>query len=266
MLSIKSPLDGFLSPFGVRRGGFSPAVLFAASEPGVWYDPSDTSTLFSDTAGTTPATIGGTVALMLDKSGNDLHATQPTAASRPTLRQAGTGEYYLEFDGADDGMVTPTITPGVDKVQVFAGARKLSDAAAGALMNFATAVENGSLEILAPLSAGNYRFSSKGTIERTVSATGLAAPVTNVLTCLGDIGGDSVSIRVDGTQRAISTNDQGTGNYLAYPLFVGRRLGASIPFNGHIYSLITRFGPNLDADVIDQTEAYVAGKTAGVTL
>lgn len=57
----------------LRTGGgvptFSPASLFAASEQGVWYDPSDLTTLFQDSAGTTPVTATGqTVALMLDKS------------------------------------------------------------------------------------------------------------------------------------------------------------------------------------------------------
>jgi hypothetical protein len=35
---------------------FSPASLFRNSEQGVWYDPSDFSTLFQDSAGTTPVT------------------------------------------------------------------------------------------------------------------------------------------------------------------------------------------------------------------
>jgi hypothetical protein len=53
----------------VRNGGFSPGILFAFSEPGVFLDPSDTATLFQDTAGTTPVTTPGqSVALALDKS------------------------------------------------------------------------------------------------------------------------------------------------------------------------------------------------------
>lgn len=44
-------------------------ALFAASEPGVWYDPSDITTLFQDSAGTTAVTAAGQpVGLMLDKS------------------------------------------------------------------------------------------------------------------------------------------------------------------------------------------------------
>jgi len=48
---------------------FTPGRLFGAGEVGVWYDPSDLTTLYQDTAGTTPVTAAGqTVALMLDKS------------------------------------------------------------------------------------------------------------------------------------------------------------------------------------------------------
>lgn len=60
--------------------------VFAKGQQGVWYDPSDLSTLFQDSAGTIPVT--GTeqpVGLMLDKSGNGNHATQPTASKRPVL-------------------------------------------------------------------------------------------------------------------------------------------------------------------------------------
>jgi len=52
-----------------NTGSFSPAALFAASEVGVWYDPSDLTTLYQDSAGTTPVTaVEQPVGLMLDKS------------------------------------------------------------------------------------------------------------------------------------------------------------------------------------------------------
>ncbi len=66
---------------------FTPKKLFAAGEQGVWYDPSDFSTLFQDSAGTTPVTaIEQPVGLILDKSGRGNHAFQPTTTSRPILR------------------------------------------------------------------------------------------------------------------------------------------------------------------------------------
>lgn len=79
---------------------FTPAVLFASSEQGFWFDPSDLSSMFQDTAGTIPVTAAGQqVARINDKSGRGNYATQATAANRPILRQDAGGRYYLEFNG-----------------------------------------------------------------------------------------------------------------------------------------------------------------------
>lgn len=63
---------GVLSPgrlIGGRVRLNTPAALFAAGEVGAWYDPSDLSTLYQDSVGTTPATaVDHPVGLMLDKS------------------------------------------------------------------------------------------------------------------------------------------------------------------------------------------------------
>jgi len=55
---------------GTRVGGaFDPLSLFATGEVGVYYDPSDMSTLFQDSAGTIPVTaVEQPVGLVLDKS------------------------------------------------------------------------------------------------------------------------------------------------------------------------------------------------------
>ena len=59
------------------------AALFANGEQGGWYDPSDISTLFQDTAGAAPVTaVEQPVGLMLDKSGRGNHATQVTTTKR----------------------------------------------------------------------------------------------------------------------------------------------------------------------------------------
>lgn len=52
-----------------RGSAFDPLSLFANGEQGAWYDPSDLTTLYQDSAGTTPVTADGDpVGLMLDKS------------------------------------------------------------------------------------------------------------------------------------------------------------------------------------------------------
>lgn len=77
---------------------WEPSALFASSEVGAWYDPSDLSTMFQDSAGTTPVTAtGDPVGYMADKSGNNYHATQTDNAKRPTLAVDGNGKYYLAF-------------------------------------------------------------------------------------------------------------------------------------------------------------------------
>jgi len=55
--------------YGGGATAFSPLSLFAGGEQGVWYDPSDLSTMFQDSLGTTPVTAAGQpVGLILDKS------------------------------------------------------------------------------------------------------------------------------------------------------------------------------------------------------
>ena len=78
---------------------FSPVELFANSEQGAWYDPSDLSTLFQDAAGTVPVTADGDpVGRMLDKSGNGNHAIQAVSGNRPVYRTEGT-LHWLQGNG-----------------------------------------------------------------------------------------------------------------------------------------------------------------------
>ena len=392
-MGIMKPV--FSSVFGptIPDVNWIPNSLFALAEPGVWYDPSDITTLFQDNFGVTPVTTAGqTVGMMLDKSqglvlGSELivngsfatdtnwtkgtgwtisggsansllpnnlqtltqvrafpagtyrisftisnyiagqlaarfsgggsdsassvlangtysflltataartqidflttggtgftgsiddisvkllagtHASQATLAQRPTYQVDGTGRPYLSFDGVDDGMVTRTITPAIDKVQVFAGLRKLSDAAIGVVFEHSAVADtnNGALNLRAPNSAAAASFAiySRGTTTVAVGTTAStnAAPVTKVVSGILDISAPRIVIRLDGTQVATSVASQGTGNYLAYPLYIGRRGGTTLPFNGRIYSLITRFGANLTTQQITSTETYVNGKT-----
>ena len=91
---------------GVMKRPFHPNELFSTTD-GVWYDPSDMSTMFQDSAGTIPVTaVGQPVGKVLDKSGNNYHATQPITAARPTLVQIN-GLYALSFDGIDDYLNLP---------------------------------------------------------------------------------------------------------------------------------------------------------------
>jgi hypothetical protein len=155
---------------------------------------------------------------------------------------------------------------------VFAGVRRVAEAA-GAVLEHSANINsnNGSIALLSAgylaTGANRWGFVSKGTTVRQAdSPQDYAAPRTDVLAGLGDIAGDSVALRVNGTQVASSASDQGTGDYLAYPLYIGRRGGTTLPFNGWMYGLILRFGAtNLDAAQISNAERWLARKT-GVVL
>lgn len=76
----------------------------------VWIDLADPSTLFQDSALTTPATadtnpLGG----IKDKSGFDRNVLQATAANRPLLRTGIQNGYPIaRFDGVNDSLVAST--------------------------------------------------------------------------------------------------------------------------------------------------------------
>ena len=196
------------------------------------------------------------------------HATQATAAKRPTY-QTSAGLHWLAFDGVDDAMATAAIDfTGTDKVSVFAGVRKSSDAALGVLLELSSSYSNnGVFTINAPSGAGlsTYAWGSRGTGSAFfVTPSSYAAPVSNVLSGLGDISGDVSLLRANGVQVASSASDQGTGNFGNYALNIGARGQTSLFFNGLFYGLIIP-GKLASAAEIASTEAYMAGKT-GVVL
>lgn len=133
------------SSFALKATGFTSKVnpddailaLFAAGKQGVWYDPSDKSTLFQDVAGTVPVTKDGDpVALMRDKSGNGNHATQTVSTARPAYKTDG-ALHWLEFDGVDDYLeVKPFVVAmqqpysfvaGVQRARMGGGSTSLVD-------------------------------------------------------------------------------------------------------------------------------------------
>lgn len=426
-----------------RAREFTPERLLEKGEQGVWYDPSDTTTLFQDSAGTTPVTASGQpVGLMLDKSGRGNHATQPTAASRPIYRRgdsrgvvnlltwseafdnaawgknititanavyapdgtltadkledtsnavdqdvsraltvpagivtasvwlradtpqtsriqvrdgalavnvsvvsvttewqrfsvssinpssvsgngaiwvfprdvaaetghvyawgaqlnpgptalpyqrndanlggvatgASTDLHWLETDGVDDGMATGNINfTGTDKVSVFAGVRKLSDAAASILIEI-SANSNGNLGsffLSAPQANGNASFGFKNRgisapVGAGYDAVTYVAPTSRVLSCKFDLAGATKATvtmpRINGVL------DQGEpdagalsagGNYGNYPLYLFRRGGDSLPFNGWFYGLAITGRRTTDAETV-ATERLLAAKSAVV--
>ena len=180
--------------------------------------------------------------------------------------------FYLKFDGSNDSFATASINfSATDKMSVFAGVRKLSDAAAGvwaSLGNVASVA--GSVEFRAPYSAApNYGVSLRG--DSGVGGWTLAtytAPVTNVIAYslnLADTTGGgtnklSAKVNAASVSATWDTGNAGTGNFANASLCLGLRNSSILPYNGRLYSLIVR-GAQSTAAQIASTETWVNGKT-----
>lgn len=199
------------------------------------------------------------------------HAAQSSSTLRPQLKIDGNGCYSLKFDGTDDFLLTGTINPGgVNTAQIFAGVQKLSDAAEGVIVELSTSASanSGTVNLFAPgtLSVAKdsaYLFTSGGTTPSYAgpAAASYPAPITNIVTGLGDISVPSNVVRVNGANVASSASSQGTGSFLSYPLYIGRRGGTTLPFNGNLYGLIVRFATFITPTQVASTESWLNNKT-----
>ena len=200
------------------------------------------------------------------------HATQATSTKRPILKLIG-GKYSLLFDGVDDALATASIDfTATDKMTVFAGVRKLSDAAQGFLIETSTDANsnNGAFQVRVPGTGTAYAIGHRGTVVGELYQTlgNFASPLTDVLACSFDLQGaaitDRLKLRVDTAPVALPTaviaGPTTVGNYGNYPLYIGSRGGTTLPFNGHLYSLLIRGAQSTDAQIVS-AETYVNSKT-----
>lgn len=262
------------------RRPFSPASLFSSGEQGVWYDPSDFSTLFQDAAGTIPVTaVEQPVGKMLDKSGRGNHATQATVTKRPTLEQDANGCYYLRFDGVDDSLVTPSIDfTSTDKMTVFTADHSVYDGSLRVLAGLSTSVFG--VDGTFWLTAYDFTYSARsvtylrgnlrgvggyGPDQRTLGVRRLVRSFRFDIS--KDVLANETLIRLNGVPTPLIGTpldpSAGSGAFGNYPLYIGA-VGTSSPFNGRIYGLIVR-GAQTDDAHLTHAEKYLAYKS-GVTL
>jgi hypothetical protein len=176
---------------------------------------------------------------------------------------------YLQFDGLSWSMGTNSIDPGaIDKAQVFAGVRKLSDALFNTIAEFGnTDTTNGTFAAYSSTGAARYGAYVRGTAQGRYQPETYAAPKTDVLSMQNNLAGvtvaDCVIPRVNGVveQENLAGVAAGGGNFGNHPLYLGGRTGTSLYLNGWLSSLIVRFGANLTQSQIEATESWVNGKT-----
>jgi hypothetical protein len=227
------------------------------------------SLTFTPTAGTLTLTVSGTVTdADLRFSSNAAYAYQRVTTA--TDYADVSAPRMLLFDGVDDSLYTAASVnlSTTDKLTLWAGVYKNSDAAIGVILELTTAATANAFFLAHSLTGPTRRFAflSAGTSSALVgsSAAAYAAPVSAVATGIGNISAPNCVLRLNGVQDAASTASQGTGNYSNAVLYIGRRNNATLPFNGKLGQCIIR-GAATDAGTISAAELYVAQRT-GVTL
>ena len=239
---------------------FSPGDLFANGEQGAWYDPSDLNTLFQDAAGTIPVTADGDpVGLMLDKSGNDNHASQSTTAAKPVYRTDGS-KRWIELDGVDDHLSVPVAAQGDadDSNSVFSAS--LHDGVSSFYLLGNSADYGLSMLHDATGFRATVRTSSN---ESAGASSGLfASGTTIVASAIFDLPSGTHDLRLS-TGYSDSTSFTPENKTLAPASAIGIRGTQSVGvFGGAVYGLII-LSRVVDNDEMLATEQYLSD-TAGV--
>lgn len=225
------------------------------------------SLTFMPTAGALTLTVSGTITSPQLEIGSSATAAQ-TRVSPYDITEAGQPDVWaLKFDGIDDFLVTPSIDfTGTDKMTVFAGVHKTSDAATQMLFETSTAAQSndGAFYFAPTLNGGSglMSFLARGTTPNVRQAT-LSAPASFVMVGAVDIAAPSTALKINGAS-AVSVSSVGTGNFGNYPVYIGMRAGTSFPFSGYLTGLTVLGRTATDAEIARMERLY-ARKT-GVTL
>ena len=239
---------------------FDPLTLFAGGKQGVWYDPSDKSTLFQDVAGTVPVTKDGDpVALMKDKSGNDNHAVQTVSTSRPIYKTDGV-LHWLYFDGVDDGLSMPTLNYTGGSQDLYMGVN-VDFSSNRAHVFFSRYSEKRTLLVYLFGTTLNH-FTNAGDFG---TVGGFTKGVGTVLVARNSLLENKKIVKIPSSNTIISTTYDASVSSSTTMMMLGRaESGYDSPLKGLVYSVIFVYGSDLNSKVAE-TEKYVATKS-GVTL
>lgn len=247
---------------GVRTGHpFSPAQMFAGSDDGCWLDPSDPATLFEDAAGTVPASPGGRVGRIADKSGNGNHAVQAENVwARPSWQVDETGRFYLEFDGIDDVLNCTLAGLGNSTIAATLCCGYLAQGSVGYILNASGDSTGGDTRSF------NLLYSSDNLVELRVGGSGgsntnpVLPGTASCITATWDRtapGGQVLWGRQAAGPMTLGTWSQD------HPLRIGARLSGAF-FAGRLYGLVARKSA-MDPVTLQRLRNFMCRKT-GVAL
>ena len=190
------------------------------------------------------------------------------------VTQAGVPNvYYLQGDGTDDVITSVAAVPA----NASTSAQQIFGVRTGATLPVATAFATrvsvasgaavpssvpGSMGLRLPHSGNQPIVYISGVNRITLNATTVAAVDTkSVYTLLGDISAPSTTLRRNAAPNGSNTTSMGGGTFTDTIAIILSDSTSSGFFPGRMYQAVMRFGPNLTADQITQTETFVNSKT-----
>ena len=221
------------------------------------------SRIVTCTAGTLTLTVSGSVTQA------DLRPANDGVGLPPYQRVTDASNYdtpgfplYLRFDGVDDWLQTASVDfSGTGNVFLAAAMRKLSDVARGLVLELGSSAETkvGNFSLEAPsASLQNVAVRASGSSSlNTVRVESVSAPVSTCISAKLE-SSFGVSMRLNSGAWGATAVAFG-GNFSSAAIYIGRRSGASIPFNGRLYSLLIR-GTATPDTTIAKVERYLNQK------
>ncbi len=233
---------------------WNPLDIFAGGQGGAWYDPSDLSHMWQDTAGTVAVTTDGQSVLRIDdKSGNGLHLTQATGALAPLYKTSG-GLHWLQFNGTTQFMSrVATNLSAYFRATGFVSFRRNADDAQRYIMEHGVTGSVPGFDMRSP-SGANTNFSSQGrgaTGAASAARATSAAPVSVYATSMIDIQAPSTQLRTFGVAGTAVTTATGGGNFGTATLMMGARTTLLSFMSGNIYQLILAMKTASAAEILN---------------
>lgn len=187
------------------------------------------ASIYTDSAGTTPATtVGDVLGLMLDKAGSAT-ASQPTTNFKPLLQVNAQGKYAISFDGSDDFLQTGITTGNAG--WVCAGVTQSSAANVAVSGNGASGVSAG-VALLVRSTGALWGNKSNGASEVTTTVASAGSVVPGVPFVYA-FGWDS-TINIGSFNGVEVTQAAAISAVSATPLRIGEKGNGSEFFNGQM--------------------------------
>jgi hypothetical protein len=170
------------------------------------------------------------------------------------------------FDGVDDCLqISAFDMSNTDKLSIITAMRRVSDAAYGIIVETNALQTNGSFFIGMP-TLGRYEGGATGNaaFRFAGSASGrYSPPINNMVVLRNDISADQLRLMVDAgfaSSETTTVTDQGTGNYVSGPLFIGQRQAATLPSNIWLTPWLFVCGDVVPDEVLAKLEVPVMKK------